>query len=109
YKSQAGLSRYETIVHSHYNISRTGLIPQPPEAIIEFKNILVHMIQTKLKISIQQVEQQVIMIPYLENQFVGIFNKYINRYSPSRSWYQCIFTGIGAYEYLGQILNDEKW
>ncbi|CAG8826130.1 22484_t:CDS:1, partial [Racocetra persica] len=54
YKSQAGLSHHETIVHSHYNTPRTGLIPQPPEAIIEFKNILVHMIQTKLKTSIQQ-------------------------------------------------------
>ncbi|CAG8799955.1 715_t:CDS:1, partial [Cetraspora pellucida] len=54
YKSQAGLSHHETIVHSHYNTPRTGLIPQPPEAIIEFKNTLVHMIQTKLKTSTQQ-------------------------------------------------------
>ncbi|CAG8828058.1 898_t:CDS:2, partial [Racocetra persica] len=80
YKSQAGLSRHETIVHSHYNIPQTRLIPQLPEAIIEFKNILVHMIQTKLK-------------PAHNN----------------RGWYQCIFTGIGAYECLEQILNDEKW
>ncbi|CAG8799055.1 13085_t:CDS:1, partial [Racocetra persica] len=77
--------------------------------IIEFKNILVHMIQTKLKTSTQQVGRQVIMIPCLESQFVSVFNKYINRYSPSRSWYQCIFTGIGAYKCLEQILNDEKW
>ncbi|CAG8715994.1 5488_t:CDS:1, partial [Gigaspora rosea] len=109
YKNKQGLSRHETVVHSHYNIPRAGLTPQPPEAINEFKDTLVHMIQTKLKISTREVGRQVIMIPCLESQFVGVFNGYIGRYSPSRGWYWCIFTGVGAYESLGQIFGDEKW
>ncbi|RIB16970.1 hypothetical protein C2G38_2038121 [Gigaspora rosea] len=67
------------------------------------------MIQTKLKISTREVGRQVIMIPCLESQFVGVFNRYISRYSPSHGWYWCIFTGVGAYESLGQIFGDEKW
>ncbi|CAG8636960.1 6219_t:CDS:2 [Cetraspora pellucida] len=52
YNTQKGLNRHETIAHSYYNIPQVGLIPQPPEAIIEFKSLLVHMIQTKLKTSV---------------------------------------------------------
>ncbi|CAG8515012.1 11357_t:CDS:2, partial [Dentiscutata heterogama] len=58
YKNQKGLSRYETIVHSHYNTPRAGLIPQPLEVIIEFKNILIYMIQIKLKTSAKEARQQ---------------------------------------------------
>ncbi|CAG8696712.1 44184_t:CDS:2 [Gigaspora margarita] len=94
YNTQKGLNRHKTIAHSHYNTPQVGLIPQPPEAIIEFKCLLVHMIQTKLK---------------TKSQFIGVFNGYINRYSPSYGWYRCIFMGTNAYEKLGQIFRDEKW
>ncbi|CAG8737567.1 5641_t:CDS:1, partial [Dentiscutata heterogama] len=44
--------------HSHYNTPQVGLISQPPEAIIEFKCLLVYMIQTKLKTSVQEAGRQ---------------------------------------------------
>ncbi|KAF0559372.1 hypothetical protein F8M41_006126 [Gigaspora margarita] len=109
YNTQKGLNRHETIAHSHYNTPQVGLIPQPPEAIIEFKCLLVHMIQTKLKTSVWEVGRQLVTIPCLESQFIGVFNGYINQYSPSCGWYRCIFTGTNAYEKLGQIFGDEKW
>ncbi|CAG8459996.1 14028_t:CDS:2 [Dentiscutata heterogama] len=87
YKNQKGLSRHETIVHSHYNTPQAGLIPQPLEAIIEFKSTLIYMIQIKLKTSAKEVRQQVITMPCLENQFIS----------------------VNAYESLGQIFGDEKW
>ncbi|CAG8671573.1 18920_t:CDS:1 [Gigaspora margarita] len=109
YNIQKGLNRHETIAHSHYNTPQVGLILQPPEAIIEFKCLLVHMIQTKLKTSVWKVERQLVTIPYLESQFISVFNGYINRYSPSCGWYRCIFTGTNAYKKLEQIFRNEKW
>ncbi|KAF0400946.1 hypothetical protein F8M41_009501 [Gigaspora margarita] len=109
YKNQKGLNHHEAIVHSHYNTPQAELISQPSEAISEFRSILVYIIQTKLKTSAKEAGQQIITIPYLESQFVGVFNSFINRYSPSRRWYNCIFSGIGAYECLSQIFGDEKW
>ncbi|CAG8739669.1 6412_t:CDS:2, partial [Cetraspora pellucida] len=83
YNTQKGLNRHETIAHSHYNTPQVGLILQPPEAIIEFKCLLVHMIQTKLKTSVREAGQQLVTIPCLEK--------------------------TNAYEKLGQIFRDEKW
>ncbi|CAG8710327.1 2366_t:CDS:1, partial [Scutellospora calospora] len=50
------------------------LIPQPPEAISEFKKALVFLIQDKLKNGYNQQKQCTINIPYLESLFVGVFN-----------------------------------
>ncbi|CAG8671825.1 2193_t:CDS:2 [Cetraspora pellucida] len=80
YKNQQGLKRHEALIHSNYNIPRRDLIPQPPEAISEFKKAM--------------------------SLFVGVFNDNIKRYSPSCEHYYCIFSGVGAYKILGQIFGD---
>ncbi|CAG8542401.1 1181_t:CDS:1, partial [Racocetra persica] len=108
YKNLQGLGRHESLIHSNYNIPRVGLIPQPLEAISEFKKTLVFLIQDKLKNGCQQRKQHV-NVPCLESLFVGIFYGNIKRYSPSRGFYYCIFSGVGAYEILGQIFNDSNW
>ncbi|CAG8843977.1 25817_t:CDS:1, partial [Racocetra persica] len=38
-----------------------------------------------------------------------VFNGNIKRYSPSCERYYCIFSGVGAYEILGQIFGDPNW
>ncbi|RIB28533.1 hypothetical protein C2G38_2028440 [Gigaspora rosea] len=108
YKNLQGLSRHETLIHSNYNIPRVGLIPQPFEAISEFKKTLVFLIQNKLKNGYQERKQHV-NAPCLESLFVGTFHGNIKRYSPSREYYYCIFSGVEAYETLSQIFKDPKW
>ncbi|CAG8564842.1 5693_t:CDS:1 [Cetraspora pellucida] len=108
YKNLQGLSRHEALIHPNYNIPRAGLIPQPLEAISEFKKTLVFLIQDELKNGCQQRKQHV-NAPCLESLFVGIFHGNIKRYSPSRECYYCIFNGVGAYETLSQIFKDPNW
>ncbi|CAG8756602.1 16957_t:CDS:2, partial [Gigaspora rosea] len=67
-------------------------------AIIEFKCLLVHMIQTKLKTSVREAGRQLVTIPCLESQFIGVFNGYMNRYSPLWMW------GVREYEN-----NQQTW
>ncbi|CAG8815449.1 2602_t:CDS:2, partial [Dentiscutata erythropus] len=40
YKNLQGLGQHESLIHSNYNIPQVGLIPQPLEAISEFKKSL---------------------------------------------------------------------
>ncbi|CAG8851324.1 45133_t:CDS:2, partial [Gigaspora margarita] len=83
--------------YSHYNTLQIGLILQPLEAIIEFKYLLVHIIQTKLKTSVRKIRRQLVTIPCLESQFIGVFNGYINQY------YQAV-DGVREYEN-----NQQTW
>ncbi|CAG8627217.1 1820_t:CDS:2, partial [Dentiscutata heterogama] len=82
YKNLQGLSQHESLIYSNYNISWAGLMPQPPEAISEFKKTLVFLIQDKLK--------------------KGVATKSICK---------CIMLGnvVGVYETLDQIFKDSNW
>ncbi|KAF0510174.1 hypothetical protein F8M41_018433 [Gigaspora margarita] len=71
FKSKQGLIRHERYTHGTYNIPRANLISLPEEAINEFKETIVYLIQRQLSNHSSSVGSQCITIPCLESQFIG--------------------------------------
>ncbi|CAG8464449.1 9326_t:CDS:1 [Scutellospora calospora] len=109
FKNKRGLIRHERVVHSSYNIPRAGVVTLPQEAIDEFKQTLVYMIQRQLSNNSSSAGSQCITIPCMESQFIGVFGKHITRHAFTRQTYECVFTGRNAYDTLCHILGDKNW
>ncbi|RIB01884.1 hypothetical protein C2G38_2050505 [Gigaspora rosea] len=109
FKNKQGLIRHERYTHGTYNIPRANLISLPEEAINEFKETIVYLIQRQLSNHSSLVGSRCITIPCLESQFIGVFGNYIARYAPTQQTYECVFTGEYAYETLQSIFGDSNW
>ena len=105
YKSNQGLRWHEAIQHQYYNTPPSNHLVFPQQHINEVKEILVYLIQTRLKINTTDAESQCISIPCTESEFVGVFCGFIDHYLPKGNQYSCIFQGSDAYETLSKILN----
>ncbi|CAG8848766.1 27051_t:CDS:2, partial [Racocetra persica] len=53
--------------------------------------------------------KQTIKIPCSESQFISIFGSWIQRYSPCKKRYTCIFKGQSADATIATILQDTEW
>ncbi|CAG8457898.1 13578_t:CDS:2 [Dentiscutata heterogama] len=93
FKNKQGLIRHERYTHSTYNISRATLISLLEEAINEFKETIVYLIQRQLSNHSSSIGSRCITIPCLESQFIRVFGNYIAWYAPTQQTYECVFTG----------------
>ncbi|CAG8706324.1 1011_t:CDS:2 [Gigaspora rosea] len=71
--------------------------------------MLVHAIQKRLPLHFSRLEKQLVKFPCTESQFVGVFCRYITRFSPAKSSYYCIFKGENADNILSEIFEDQQW
>ncbi|CAG8511910.1 24960_t:CDS:2 [Cetraspora pellucida] len=76
-----------------YKIPHATLISLPEEAINEFKETIVYLIQRQLSNHSSLIRFRCITIPCLESQFIGVFGNYIAQYAPTQQTYECVFTG----------------
>ncbi|CAG8616885.1 23034_t:CDS:1 [Cetraspora pellucida] len=109
FKNKQGLIRHKRYTHSTYNIPYATLISLPEEAINEFKETIVYLIQHQLSNHSSSIGSRCITIPCLESQFIGVFGNYIAQYAPIQQIYKCVFTGECAYETLQLIFGDSNW
>ncbi|KAF0337775.1 zinc finger bed domain-containing protein ricesleeper 2-like [Gigaspora margarita] len=109
YLTIRGLTRHENATHKNYNIIRPGISQLPADHIAEFKRMLVHAIQKQLPLHFSRSGKQLVKFPYTESQFVGVFGRYITRFSPAKSSYYCIFKGENADNILSEIFEDQQW
>ncbi|CAG8799831.1 13448_t:CDS:2 [Cetraspora pellucida] len=82
YKNKQSLGRHEQLIHSDYNTPRTGVTILPPDAVYEFKKMLVYLIQTKLSNNSNFTGKQRVTAPCTESQFVAVFGKHLRCYVP---------------------------
>ncbi|CAG8853915.1 32339_t:CDS:1, partial [Gigaspora margarita] len=52
--------------------------------IAEFKRMLVYAIQKRLPLHFSRSGKQLVKFPCTESQFVGVFGRYITRFSPAK-------------------------
>jgi hypothetical protein len=108
YKSKAGLTRHKNIVQK-YNERREDLYTLPSEAITEFKEQLVHVIQNKLKGHFSKSGRQTISFPCLESLFFGVFEGYIHHYNYRSGSYKCFFQEPNAYTQISNLFGNPDW
>jgi hypothetical protein len=112
FKSHLGLQRHEILKHVKYNKPLLSLlyIQQVLDSeLLHLTMVIVKELQKRLKNHHTAVGEQTFSIHCSEDAFVGLFKKHITRYSPCGSSYFCSFKGEGAFEEIGQILNDKNW
>jgi hypothetical protein len=71
--------------------------------------MLVFLIKKRLSLHFRKTGKQIIKVPCSESQFVGVFGPWIQRYSPCKRKYTCLFKGENACETLSIILQDVEW
>lgn len=81
----------------------------PAEAITEFKEHLVHVIQNKLKGHFSKSGRQTISFPCLESLFFGVFEGYIHHYNYRSGSYKCLFQGPNAYTQISNLFDNPNW
>ncbi|CAG8779975.1 213_t:CDS:2, partial [Cetraspora pellucida] len=64
FKKQSRLSRHETFKHSNYNIPPKNLLIPSSAYIAEAKNVLVYLIQSRLKLHIKHTGLQTVSAPF---------------------------------------------
>src|SRR4051794_10034592 len=73
FKSIRGLFQHENLVHSDYKLPPSNLPCLPPDAIQNFREMLVFLIKKRLSLHFNKTGKQTIKIPCSESQFVGVF------------------------------------
>ena len=109
YKTFQGLIRHENLAHASYNQPPADVISLPAQHIEQFKKLLVNEIHKRLPLHYTKSGKQLIKFPCTDSEFVAVFGKQLNRFSPAKRTYQCIFKGNEAEAMLGQLLGDEQW
>jgi hypothetical protein len=109
YKTSRGLIRHENSIHASYNQPPIDIIPLPMQHIEQFKKLLVNEIHKRLPLHYTKSGKQLIKFPCTDSEFVAIFGKQLNRFSPAKRIYQCIFKGYAAEAMLGELLGDKQW
>ena len=107
YKTFRGLIRHENLAHASYNQPSADIISLPAQHIEQFKKLLVNEIHKRLPLHYTKSGKQLIKFPCTDSEFVAVFGKQLNRFSPAKRTYQCIFKGNEAEAMLGQLLGDE--
>ncbi|CAG8542890.1 22158_t:CDS:1, partial [Gigaspora rosea] len=108
-KKKSGWSHHETLKHFDYNIPSKNLLTLPDTHINKTKNILVYLIQSRLKLHSKHSGPQTISALLTESEFISIFKNNIKRYSICHQRYVCRFSGYDAYNTLSSIFNQENW
>ncbi|CAG8783646.1 22048_t:CDS:2, partial [Cetraspora pellucida] len=62
-----------------------------------------------LPFNFKKTRRQTIKIPYNESQFVDVFGPWIQRYSPCKRKYTCLFKDQSADTTIAIILQDTEW
>ncbi|RIB25008.1 hypothetical protein C2G38_2167064 [Gigaspora rosea] len=109
FKKKSGWSHHETLKHFDYNIPSKNLLTLPDTHINKTKNILVYLIQSRLKLHSKHSGPQTISALLTESEFISIFKNNIKRYSICHQRYVCRFSGYDAYNTLSSIFNQENW
>ncbi|CAG8808972.1 13331_t:CDS:2 [Gigaspora margarita] len=109
YITKDGWSRHETYKHFNYNTPSKNLSILSDTHLSEIKNVLVYLIQSRLKLHMKHSGQQTVLAPLTESEFVSIFQNHIKRYSICHQKYICRFGGYDAYSTLTNIFNQENW
>ncbi|CAG8825514.1 31897_t:CDS:1, partial [Gigaspora margarita] len=109
YLTKHGLTRHKNAIHKNYNIIRSGISQLPADHIAEFKRMLVHAIQKWLPFHFSCLGKQLVKFPCTKSQFVGVFGRYITRFSPAKNSYYCIFKGENADNILSEIFENQQW
>src|SRR5947207_907831 len=109
FKSHSGLQRHETLKHITYNKLPPHIQPVSDSELLHLKKVIVKELQKRLKNHHTAVGEQTFSIHCSEDAFVGLFKNHITRYSPCGLSYFCSFKGEGAFDEIGQILNDKNW
>ncbi|RIB06029.1 hypothetical protein C2G38_2218083 [Gigaspora rosea] len=71
--------------------------------------MLVHAIQKRVPLHFSRLGKQLVKFSCTESQFVGVFGRYITRFSLAKSSYYCIFKGENADNILSEIFEDQQW
>jgi len=104
-----GLIRHENIYHKYYNVIQPTLPTLPEHALRDFRQTLVYSIQKQLPLHFSRSGKRLIKFPCSEAQFVGVFGRYLTRYSPIKNKYECVFQGEDSIATLSEIFHDSQW
>ncbi|CAJ0627783.1 7331_t:CDS:1 [Entrophospora sp. SA101] len=102
-------SERENSIHASYNQPPIDIIPLLMQHIEQFKNLLVNEIHKRFPLHYTKSGKQLIKFPCTDSEFVAIFGKQLNQFSPAKCIYQCIFKGYAAEAMLGELLGDKQW
>ena len=109
YEASQGLIRHENSVHASYNQPSADIIPLPMQHIEQFKKLLANEIHKQLPLHYTKSGKQPIKFPCTDSEFVAGFGKQLNRFSPAKRTYQCIFKGYEVEAILGKLFGDKQW
>ncbi|CAG8523120.1 3983_t:CDS:1, partial [Racocetra persica] len=109
FKSIRGLYQHETLVHYDYKTPPPNISNLPSNAIQQFRKTLIFFIKKRLLLNFKKTGRQTIKISCSESQFVSVFGPWIQRYSPCKRKYTCLFKGQSADTTIAMILQDTEW